>query len=212
MRQSNIIVLASNNRHKLEEFQALISKYPPLEVHVAADYLRNSDKLAAVETHSDYAANAAAKARLVNWGCHYPALGDDSGLEVDALSGGPGVRSHRYATAKAGESQDAANIQKLLGELKGRPMEARKARFVCTLVLVMEGIHLTGTGVWEGRIAEAPSGKGGFGYDPVFIPDGFQKTVAELSAEEKNQHSHRAKALNALMAEAAKIGIVFAKP
>lgn len=212
MRTANRIVLASNNRDKLTEFQALIRSYPDLEIIPASELLRNSDKIAQVENHVTYLENAAAKARLVNWGCHHPALGDDSGLEVDALGGKPGPRSARFAVAKAGQSQAEANTQKLLEDLRGRPMDARGARFVCTLALVMEGVLIHATGVLEGTIAEAPQGTNGFGYDPVFIPKGSTKTLGQMSDDEKNAISHRAQAMKLLMDEVSRKGLSFAKP
>ena len=115
-------------------------------------------------------------------------LGEDSGLEVEALGGAPGIRSARYAP---GEDANA----KLLEELRGVEGEARRARYVCELVLIgPEREELRGTGIFEGRIAEEPRGTEGFGYDPVFIPDGEEQTVAELGNEWKSRNSHRAKA------------------
>src|SRR4051812_34700616 len=111
MRLSNKIVLASLNRNKFEEMQALLDGYPQVELAQASDFIRNADKLAFVERHDTYFENAIAKARLANAGCHYPCLADDSGLEVEALNGKPGVRSHRYATPKAGMTQDQANVE-----------------------------------------------------------------------------------------------------
>lgn len=119
-------------------------------------------------------------------------LGEDSGLEVEALGGRPGVRSARYAT------EGAEAIEKLLDEMRG--VEDRAARYVCELVLIgPEGRELRGTGTFEGRIAEEPSGSEGFGYDPVFIPEGERQTVAELGNEWKSQNSHRARAAQALL-------------
>lgn len=120
-------------------------------------------------------------------------LGEDSGLEVEALGGAPGIRSARYAP---GEDANA----KLLEEL--REGEARGARYVCELVLIgPEGEEQRGTGIFEGRIAEEPRGAEGFGYDPVFIPDGEEQTVAELGNEWKSRNSHRARAAAALQLE-----------
>ena len=122
-------------------------------------------------------------------------LGEDSGLEVEALGGAPGIRSARYAP---GEDANA----KLLEELRGVEGEARRARYVCELVLIApEGEELRGTGIFEGRIAEEPRGVEGFGYDPVFIPEGEEQTVAELGDDWKSGHSHRARAAAALRAE-----------
>jgi XTP/dITP diphosphohydrolase len=119
-------------------------------------------------------------------------LGEDSGLEVQALGGRPGVRSARYG------AEGAEANEKLLAEL--REVEDRAARYVCELVLIApDGGELRGTGVLEGRIAEEPSGSEGFGYDPVFIPEGEQQTVAELGNEWKSRNSHRARAARALL-------------
>ena len=210
MRLSNKILLATLNRDKFEEFRTLFSAYPDIEIAMAGEYLRNPEKLALVETHDTYLENALAKARLANQGAHYPALADDSGLEVDALGGKPGVRSHRYASFQAGLSQDQANIQKLLTELAGKP--SRIARFVCTVALLIEGIMIHATGILEGSITDTPRGTNGFGYDPVFIPKGSSRTFAEMTDAEKNMISHRAKALHELMAKIKNHGIVFAKP
>jgi XTP/dITP diphosphohydrolase len=118
-------------------------------------------------------------------------LGEDSGLEVDGLGGGPGVRSARFA---GGE-----HVQRLLRELEGVEGEGRRARYVCELVaLAPDGEELRGTGILEGRIAEEPRGSQGFGFDPVFFPDGEERTVAELGDEWKSVNSHRARAATAL--------------
>jgi non-canonical purine NTP pyrophosphatase (RdgB/HAM1 family) len=122
-------------------------------------------------------------------------LGEDSGLEVTALGGRPGIRSARYGT------EGADGNEKLLGELRG--VEDRAARYVCELVLIApDGRELRGTGVLEGGIAEEASGAEGFGYDPVFIPEGEEQTVAELGNEWKSRNSHRARAARALLSEA----------
>lgn len=213
MRASNKIVLASTNLDKFIEMRALLSAYPGLELIRPTGILKNADKIGAVEVFNSYLENAAAKARLVNLGCHFPALADDSGLEVMALDGRPGPRSARYSKIDGSPStlsQNAANIEKLLGELKGQTK--RDAQFVCVLALVVEGILLTATGVLEGTIAEAPRGKMGFGYDPVFIPKGETRTFAEMTETEKNVISHRAKALELLMKEVKDLGIQLAKP
>lgn len=210
MRLSNKIVLASTNREKFEEMQALMAAYPGVELVPADEVIRNADKLKYAERFDTYLENAVAKARLANTGCHYPCLADDSGLEVDALKGKPGVRSHRYATPKATMTQDQANVEFLLSELKGA--STRSARFTCTLVVLIEGIMIQATGILEGTIADKPRGTHGFGYDPVFIPVGSNRTLAEMTSEEKNAISHRGKALHELMAQIQSHGIVFAKP
>jgi XTP/dITP diphosphohydrolase len=212
MRTANVIVLASANRHKFEEFRELLTRHPGVELHPIEDHIRNSDKLGYVETSDHYYDNAIAKARACNHGCHYPSLADDSGLEVDALGGKPGVHSHRFAIPKAGETQDSANVKKLLEAMKNVPEGQRTARFVCHLALVMEGklVHVVGT--LEGSIAREPRGEDGFGYDPVFIPKGQAKTLSELGPEIKNKISHRALAVGHLMEELKQQEIVLAKP
>ncbi len=212
MRTANTLIIATANRHKVEEFHELFHPWPSIRIASAGEVIRNPEKLSLVESAPDYRSNALAKARACNHGCHYPSLGDDSGLEVDALQGRPGARSHRYALPKAGETQDQSNIKKLLEELKGVPAEKRTARFICRLALVLEGTVVETEGVLEGTIATEPSGKGGFGYDPVFIPAGQTQTLAELGAEFKNRISHRALAVRSLMEEVQGREIVFAKP
>ena len=210
MRLSNKILLATENREKYDEFRALFSAYPKIELVMAGELLRNMDWLPLAEKNDTYLENAIAKARQVNLGAHYPSLADDSGLEVLALEGKPGVRSHRFAPPQAGLTQDQANNQFLLRQLSaGKP---RDARFVCTLVLVIEGILVHATGSLEGTIAEAPRGSNGFGYDPLFIPKGATKTFAEMASAEKNAISHRAHALQELMTRLKSHGVVLAKP
>ena len=212
MRASHRIILASTNHDKWLEFKALLKPYGDLELVIASDVIRNSDKLALVEKHDTYVENAVAKARLANHGSHYPALADDTGLEVQALEGRPGVKTHRYALPKAGQSQDEANLEKLLQELKGVPAEKRVARFVTSLAFVVEGISVISTGSVDGTIAESPRGSNGFGYDPLFVPKGQSRTLAEMSDDEKNSLSHRAVALKELFAQIEAKGVVFVKP
>lgn len=210
MRLSNKIVLASLNREKFDEFKSLLKAYPEIELIPAEQVMRNAEKLQFAETFETYLENATAKARLTNQACHYSSLADDSGLEVAALEGKPGVKSHRYAPPKAKLTQDQANLEFLLQELKGS--SNRAARFVCTLVLVIEGIQLTSTGILEGTLIDSPRGTNGFGYDPLFIPKGETRTLAEMTHEDKNRISHRAKAVHSLMHQVREHGIVFAKP
>jgi XTP/dITP diphosphohydrolase len=120
-------------------------------------------------------------------------LGEDSGLEVDGLGGAPGVESARFASGE--------HVERLLRKLDGVEGEGRRARYVCELVaLSPAGEEVRGTGVLEGRVVHEPRGSGGFGFDPVFVPDGKERTVAELGDEWKAQHSHRARAARALLA------------
>nr|WP_253264079.1 XTP/dITP diphosphatase [Geobacillus sp. DSP4a] len=145
------------------------------------------------ETGSTFAENARLKAEAISrrFGC--PVIADDSGLVVDALGGRPGVYSARYAGE---DKNDARNIAKLLHELEGVPMEQRTARFHCALAVAIPGRPTAVVeAACEGYIAEAPRGEGGFGYDPVFYLPEKGKTMAELTPEEKNEISHRAKAL-----------------
>ena len=188
-------VLASANPGKLRELASLLEPYG-LEVVSQAEL-----GVASVpETGATFLENALLKARHAAATAQLPALADDSGIEVDALGGRPGVRSARYAGEGA---SDAANLARLLRELDGVPERRRTARYQCIVVWVRtadDPAPLTGTGTWEGRIALTPRGSGGFGYDPAFIPTGGERTAAELSAEEKNRVSHRAQALRALVA------------
>lgn len=218
MRAVNKIVLASLNADKFREFQALLSRYPEIELIPADSVLRNAEKLPFVETHSTYLENAAAKARLANLGAHYPALADDTGLEVDALGGAPGVRTQRFAQPPKGSAplsrieQDRANIELLLSSLKGHMEKPRTARFVTSLALVIEGILVHASGTLEGTIADHPRGTYGFGYDSIFVPKGQSRTLAEMGDDEKNALSHRARAIENLMLAIQARGIVFAKP
>ena len=177
--------LCSQNRNKLRELSALTPDWE-LDLLGANAY--------PPETGDSYYENARAKARFGR--SVGPAdtwmLGEDSGLEVETLRGAPGIRSARYAP----EGEEA--IARLLGELRG--VEDRSARYICELVLVApDGRESRGTGVLEGRIAEEPRGSEGFGYDPVFIPEGEERTVAELGNTWKSRNSHRARAARALL-------------
>jgi XTP/dITP diphosphohydrolase len=176
-------VLCSRNRHKARELQQLLPGWT-LEPLDRDDY--------PPETGATYHENAALKAAFGRE--HEPGwvLAEDSGLEVDALGGRPGVLSARYAP------EGAPAVAKLLGELEG--VEDRRARYVSELVLLApDGRELRGTGTLEGRIAYEPAGSEGFGYDPIFIPDGEERTVAELGNEWKARNSHRAHAARALL-------------
>jgi XTP/dITP diphosphohydrolase len=218
MRVSHRIVFASLNVDKYREFKAILAAYPDLDLIPAEGIVRNVEKLAFVETHPTYLENAAAKARLANMACHYPILADDTGLEVDSLDGRPGVRTQRYAQAPQGSAplsrmeQDKANLELLMNEIRSRPNASRSARFVTTVTLMIEGILIHATGTLEGTIADSPRGAHGFGYDPVFVPKGSNKTLAEMSDSEKNSLSHRSKAIHELMTQVKARGIVFAKP
>ncbi len=145
------------------------------------------------EDGTSYLENALKKARAVAEATGEMALADDSGLEVEALSGAPGIHSARYAGADA---SDAGNLQKVLENLKGVPKAKRGAAFRCVLVLYRpDGKYEVFTGSWHGQITDAPVGEGGFGYDPIFFLPDRQMTAAQLSAAEKNRLSHRGQAL-----------------
>jgi XTP/dITP diphosphohydrolase len=196
------IVLATRNRGKLEEVRrALLGS--PLEVECMED-AGVDPALELQEPEATFEGNALSKARQLQERLSGWALADDSGLEVDALGGAPGVRSARYAgapTGRAGSSdRDRANTAKLLAALAGVPATRRTARFVCALALLgPTGACWQVRGACEGRILEAPRGHGGFGYDPVFLPEGFDRSMAELDLEEKNRISHRGRALAELL-------------
>jgi XTP/dITP diphosphohydrolase len=174
-------VLASRNPHKARELELLLPAFA-IEPYDADEY--------PPEVGATYLANARAKARFA-WRTGIWALGEDSGIEVAALDGRPGIHSARYAP------EGAPAIARLLGELEG--VADRAARYVSELVAVTpEGDELRGTGILGGRIAVEPSGSEGFGYDPIFVPDGDERTVAELGDAWKALHSHRARAARAL--------------
>lgn len=200
MRAMNVIALATLNRGKEEEFKELFAKQN-LKLAAFGNFVRNASKLDFVESHehgASYRENASLKCHAAYQAAKVPTLADDSGLEVDALKGEPGVHSAHYAKPAARESQDQANRRKLLDALKGQ--SNRKARMRCTLVFQMEGLMLQAEGVCEGRIADKESGEGGFGFDSIFIPDaGGGRNFAELSANEKNAISHRALAVQDLV-------------
>ena len=189
------IVLASLNEGKLRELAALLA---PLSVTLLPQRAYAIDPVP--ETGSTFLANALLKARHAAQHAGLPALADDSGIEVDALGGRPGVHSARYAGEGA---SDSANLERLLAELAGVPAVQRAARYQCVIVLVRSAADpapLIASGTWEGHIAIAARGTGGFGYDPVFVPAGGERTAAELGAAEKNAVSHRGQALRSLVA------------
>jgi XTP/dITP diphosphohydrolase len=192
-RSDSLLVLASANHGKQREFQAL------LQPHGVVLILQSELGIASIEeTGQTFEANALLKARHAAACAGLPALADDSGLEVDALAGRPGVRSARYAGDDATEAQNNAL---LLREIARVPQLERTARFRCVLALVRDAndaAPLITQGRWEGRIATEPAGQGGFGYDPLFIPEGFDCTAAQLPLETKNARSHRGQALATL--------------
>jgi XTP/dITP diphosphohydrolase len=188
------IVLATSNHGKISELRALLADLP-IQFVSAADLLGEQPSIA--EDGATFEANALIKARAIARVTGTVALADDSGLEVDALGGRPGVRSARFAHEHA---TDAENNAALLRELES--VDERAARFRCVLALVdpwrESDVHVA-EGSCEGSIARAPRGNGGFGYDPLFVVDGHDgKAMAELSEADKNRVSHRARAVQAL--------------
>ncbi|MGQ0833611.1 MAG: RdgB/HAM1 family non-canonical purine NTP pyrophosphatase [Gammaproteobacteria bacterium] len=187
------VVLASANDGKLREMRALLETVGVALVAQASLGVEPAD-----ETGASFRDNALIKARHAARRSGLPALADDSGLEVDALDGKPGVHSARYAGATA---TDAQNLAKLLAELRDVPDERRSARYRCSIAFVRsrdDAAPLLAEGAWEGRIGRSPRGSGGFGYDPIFIPAGLDTTAAELDPAVKNSLSHRGQALRSL--------------
>ncbi len=183
------LVFATNNPHKLYEVQNLLGNQyellSPENIGCYADIPENQP---------DLVGNALEKARYIYQNFHINCFADDTGLEIDALDGRPGVLSARYA----GPSKDPRlNMEKVLNELKGIP--SRKARFRTIIALILNGSELTFEGSVEGIILESAVGKKGFGYDPIFKPVGYDITFAEMDIEEKNKISHRAIAVNKLV-------------
>jgi XTP/dITP diphosphohydrolase len=189
------LLLATANQGKLRELRTILHGLP-VEL-VGLDEVNRGDPPEVEETGETFLANALLKARAYGAWSGLAAVADDSGLEVDALGGAPGVRSARYAGPGAG---DQANLGKLLAALTGVPPERRTARFRCVAALhdPAAGREDHAEAAWEGRVLDAPRGSGGFGYDPVFLPDGWDRTSAEVDQPTKDAASHRGKAFRAL--------------
>ena len=184
------LIFATNNQHKIEEIRAV------LPAHFSIITLKEAGiDIDIPEPHNSLEENAREKAktifRLTNTNC----FSEDSGLEIDALNGKPGVKSARYA----GEGQSSAdNIQKVLRNMEGKTN--RKAQFCTVICLILNGNEHLFEGICKGTIISAETGTQGFGYDPIFVPDGAVHTFAEMTMEEKNQYSHRRKAVDKLVA------------
>ena len=194
------LVLASGNAGKLKELQAMLTGLP-LEI-VAQGELGVSD---VPETGLTFVENALIKARHAARVTGLPALADDSGICVDALDGAPGLYAARYAGT---HGDSAANNAKLLRELDGVPADRRTAYFIAVLVVLRHAddpAPLIAEGRWHGRILEAPRGEGGFGYDPLFLPEGHESSAAQLDVALKNRLSHRGQALDVLRARFAEL-------
>lgn len=185
------LVLASHNQGKLEELGHLLGGQ--IRMRLVSEF----DHTVPDENGLSFIENALIKARHAARVSGLPALADDSGLVVDALQGAPGIHSAHYSGAR----DDAANNAQLLSALQDIPEEARGARFVCVLALVRHSedpLPIVCEGIWEGRILKAPQGQNGFGYDPIFWVSELQCASAELSAAQKSQLSHRARAIRLL--------------
>ena len=189
-------MLASSNAGKLREFSELLAS-AGFELSRQSDFAISPPP----ETGTSFLENALIKARNAARIARLPAIADDSGIEVDALGGAPGVYSARFAGEGA---SDGANLDKLLRALDEVPPEQRTARYRCVVVYVDNAEDprpLVGEGTWEGRIIDARRGTGGFGYDPSFVPAGDTRTVAEMPSDEKHAQSHRGQALRAFLAQ-----------
>jgi XTP/dITP diphosphohydrolase len=188
------IALATHNRHKLRELTRICADWPVEWVSVeTAD---PGDFPDVEETGVTYLENATLKARAVSQALDLPALADDSGIEVDGLGGRPGPRSARYAGEHA---TDEENLRALIQAIRGVPGAGRTARYRCVAVLATpDGPLQDAEGVCEGTLRTAPAGSGGFGYDPIFEPVGWELTMAELTDEQKDRISHRGRAFRGL--------------
>lgn len=200
------IVIATRNRHKVRELKTLLA-VPGVRWHDLTEF---PGAPAARETGRTYDANAITKARVVARATGRLALADDSGLEVEALGGRPGVQSARFAGS---HGDDQANNDKLLRLLAGTARGARGARYCCSLALVdPSGRTVLARGAWSGRIAAAPAGARGFGYDPIFFVPRFGKTVGQLPAAIKRRFSHRAVAARRMRPALSRLALTGAGP
>jgi XTP/dITP diphosphohydrolase len=188
------VFLATHNQGKIKEFQALLA---PLNINVLSFHdLSPEQLLHVVEDGETFEENALKKAQAYFDALGIPALADDSGIEVDALDGAPGIYSARYAGEDCNDQQ---NNEKLISELKGVPLGERTARFVCVIAFITKEGSIVSKGVLEGVVLEETKGQHGFGYDPLFYIPALDLTTAELSPEHKNKISHRSKALQQLV-------------
>lgn len=188
------IVLATRNKNKVEEIREILKMYLDDEIFSQIELLSSADfQIPEIEEDGEtYEENALKKAREVYKFTKLPSLADDSGIEVEILGGRPGVFSARYAGEGA---TDEENNKKLLKELENVPIEKRKAKFKCVIAYVDSVEERIFYGETSGKVIFEPLGDGGFGYDPLFLPDGFGLTYAQLPGEVKNRISHRSKAL-----------------
>ena len=195
---AKVIVLATRNKGKIRELGDLLS---PFSLQVAG--LDAFPEIGEVEeTGATFSENALLKACTVSKSTGLVSIADDSGLEVDALDGAPGVYSARYSESPGRPASDQRNLEKVLANIKNVPLPERTARFRCCMAACTPaGEHLVAEGAWDGLLAFEPAGHNGFGYDPVFFDPEKQCTAAQMDAREKNSRSHRAKAVAALLKE-----------
>jgi len=199
------IVLATRNRKKVEEIKGIMSEVisgADINIFTPDDFPKC---LEVEEDGNTFEANAVKKAVYISKCTGMTAIADDSGLEVYSLNGAPGVLSARYAGESA---DDSANSEKLLNEMSSFTDEKRKARFACCIAVASGDDVKTFSGYAEGIIGTEPHGKKGFGYDPLFYPEGHSRTFAEMSDDEKNALSHRGKALNELQKYMKETGLI----
>jgi len=190
MAATNTVVLATRNAAKLRELARILGAEVPL---AGLDAFPGAPNVP--ETGATFEENALLKARAIAQYTHLPAVADDSGLCVDALNGMPGVLSARWA---GGHGDDKANLDLVLAQIAAVPDPRRGARFVCAAALVDGAREVVVTGTMAGRLIRERRGTGGFGYDPIFLPDGFDLTTAEMTPEAKDAISHRGRAFRAL--------------
>jgi len=184
------LIFATGNEHKVSEAQLILGQALPdllILSHVGPE---------PIESGTSFLENALIKARAAFEATGKPAFADDSGISVEVMGGAPGI----FSAIWAGGRSDLENRNLLLKQLEDIPAENRAASFVCTIALVEKSGETSFTGIWPGVIAMAPAGDGGFGYDPVFVPDGFEVTAAELEPEVKSSFSHRAMAMQQMAA------------
>lgn len=196
------IVAASKNKHKIEEIEAITKKFG-MEV-IARDKAGVPDDLEIEEDGETFEENSLKKAKGILEACGQPTIADDSGLMVDYLGGAPGVYSARFAGE---DGNDEKNNEKLLFLLQDVPAAEKTAKFVSVITLAFpDGKTIVARGECPGRIIDTATGENGFGYDPLFVPNGYDKTFAQLTSEEKNSISHRAVALKELERQLKEMG------
>lgn len=198
------IVLATRNPKKVPEVRAILDEAGVSAEVVALNAFPDAPEVP--ETETSFIGNALLKARAIAEYTQLPTIADDSGLSVDELQGMPGVLSARWAGRFGGKDQDRANLDLVLDQLADAPVERRGGQFMCAAVLVMpDGTEMVAEGVLRGRLLRERRGENGFGYDPVFVPEGHSLTTAEMDPEEKNRISHRGIAFRTLADELAEM-------